>query len=100
MAKRLFVMKGICIPLRILDLWNYHAYPCTMNSLADAILLILGFGSLALAGQWLFNRFFKQEILEHHHSAGEAMMGVVGTLFSVLLGFMIASAMERYDNRQ
>lgn len=28
------------------------------------------------------------------------MMGVVGTLFSVLLGFMIASAMERYDNAQ
>ena len=71
-----------------------------MNTLAGAILLIIGFGSLALGGQWFFNRFFKQEILEHHHSAGEAMMGVVGTLFSVLLGFMIAFAMERYDNAQ
>jgi len=36
-------------------------------------------------------------VLELHHSAGEAMMGVVGTLFSVLLGFMVASAMEKYN---
>jgi Protein of unknown function (DUF4239) len=37
-------------------------------------------------------------VLEQHHSAGEAMMGVVGTLFAVLLGFMIASAMDRYND--
>ncbi|MBS2006994.1 MAG: DUF4239 domain-containing protein [Cyanobacteria bacterium SZAS TMP-1] len=56
------------------------------------------FVALALAGQALVNRIVKQEVLELHHSAGEAMMGVVGTLFSVLLGFMVASAMDRYND--
>ncbi|MFN8554847.1 MAG: hypothetical protein U0103_25530 [Candidatus Obscuribacterales bacterium] len=51
-------------------------------------------------GQFIVNRFVKIEILEQHHSAGEAMMGVVGTLFSVLLGFMIASAMTKYQDAQ
>lgn len=69
-----------------------------MYTLAHAALLIFGFVCLSLAGQWLVNRFIKKEELEQHHSAGEAMMGVVGTLFAVLLGFMIASAMDRYND--
>ncbi|MBN8660585.1 MAG: DUF4239 domain-containing protein [Candidatus Obscuribacter phosphatis] len=69
-----------------------------MNSLAHALLLIVVFVSLALLGQVLVNRFVKREVLEVHHSAGEAMMGVVGTLFSVLLGFMVASAMDKYND--
>jgi hypothetical protein len=69
-----------------------------MNTLPHAILLIVLFVIVALAGQWLVNRFVKHEVLELHHSAGEAMMGVVGTLFSVLLGFMVASAMDKYND--
>lgn len=71
-----------------------------MNTLAHAIILILAFTFIALGGQLLVNRFVKREILELHHSAGEAMMGVVGTLFSVLLGFMVASAMNQYSDSQ
>jgi len=69
-----------------------------MNTLPHAILLIAGFVGLALVGQWLVNRWIKTEVLSQHHSAGEAMMGVVGTLFSVLLGFMVASAMDKYHD--
>lgn len=69
-----------------------------MYTLGHALLLIAIFVSLALAGQWIVNHFIKQEDLEKHHSAGEAMMGVVGTLFAVLLGFMIASAMDKYND--
>lgn len=69
-----------------------------MNSLAHALLLIVVFVCMALLGQVLVNRFVKREVLEVHHSAGEAMMGVVGTLFSVLLGFMVASAMDKYND--
>ena len=68
-----------------------------MYTLTHAILLTVAFVSLALAGQWIVSRTIKREVLEQHHSAGEAMMGVVGTLFSVLLGFMVASAMDRYS---
>ncbi len=71
-----------------------------MNTLADAIILILVFVGVGLSGQFLVNRLVKHEVLEKHHSAGEAMMGVVGTLFSVLLGFMVASAMDKYHDAQ
>ncbi len=71
-----------------------------MNTVNDAFLLVFLFVGIALVGQFLVNRFVKIEILEQHHSAGEAMMGVVGTLFSVLLGFMIASAMSKYQDAQ
>ncbi|MBS2002651.1 MAG: DUF4239 domain-containing protein [Cyanobacteria bacterium SZAS LIN-5] len=71
-----------------------------MNTANDAFLLVFLFVGIALVGQFIVNRFVKIEILEQHHSAGEAMMGVVGTLFSVLLGFMIASAMTKYQDAQ
>lgn len=69
-----------------------------MNTLGHAALLIVVFVGLALCGQYVVNKLVKQEVLELHHSAGEAMMGVVGTLFSVLLGFMVAGAMEKYHD--
>lgn len=71
-----------------------------MNTVTDALLLLGGFVALSLGGQWLVNRLVSREILALHHSAGEAMMGVVGTLFSVLLGFMVASAMDKYHDAQ
>jgi hypothetical protein len=71
-----------------------------MNSLWHAVFLVALFVSIALVGQLIVNRCIKREILEQHHSAGEAMMGVVGTLFSVLLGFMVASAMDKYHDAQ
>ena len=71
-----------------------------MNTIAHAIMLVIAFVSIALLGQYIVNRTVKIDILEKHHSAGEAMMGVVGTLFSVLLGFMVASAMGRYQDAQ
>ena len=71
-----------------------------MNTIGHAILLILGFIAIALIGQVIVNRLVKIDVLEKHHSAGEAMMGVVGTLFSVLLGFMVASAMGKYQDAQ
>lgn len=71
-----------------------------MNTIVHAILLIVTFVALALVGQFVVNRVVKIDILEKHHSAGEAMLGVVGTLFSVLLGFMVASAMGKYQDAQ
>ncbi len=71
-----------------------------MNTLGHAVVLVLIFALIALCGQFLVNRLVKREVLELHHSAGEAMMGVVGTLFSVLLGFMVAGAMDKYHDAQ
>lgn len=63
-------------------------------------MLVVAFVTIALLGQYIVNKSVKIDVLEKHHSAGEAMMGVVGTLFSVLLGFMVASAMGRYQDAQ
>lgn len=71
-----------------------------MNTIFDAVILVVAFATVALCGQFLVNKFVKREMLEVHHSAGEAMMGVVGTLFSVLLGFMVAGAMDKYHEAQ
>lgn len=71
-----------------------------MNTIAHAIMLVVAFVSIALFGQYVVNKIVKIDVLEKHHSAGEAMMGVVGTLFSVLLGFMVASAMGKYQDAQ
>lgn len=88
------ICPGIEMPFELLSAGSI------MNTLAHALFLIAGFVALALSGQFLVNRFAKIEVLERHHSAGEAMMGVVGTLFSVLLGFMVASAMDKYHEAQ
>jgi hypothetical protein len=66
----------------------------------EAALIIFAFVVLVLVGQLLVNRTVRKEILEEHRSSAEAMMGVVGTLFSVLIGFMVAAAMSRYQEAQ
>lgn len=69
-----------------------------MNTVLDAVIVIFGFTAIALTGQYAVQKTMQVDVLAEHHSAGEAMMGVVGTLFSVLLGFMIAAAMQTYND--
>jgi len=66
----------------------------------QAVLYILAFVALVLVGQLLVSRTVKKNVLDEHRSSAEAMMGVVGTLFSVLIGFMVAGAMTRYQEAQ
>jgi hypothetical protein len=61
---------------------------------------MIAFVALVLVGQLLVNRTVKKDVLDEHRSSAEAMMGVVGTLFSVLIGFMVAGAMGRYQEAQ
>lgn len=60
-----------------------------------AISLLTG---TAIFAQFLVRKLFKQEDLLEHSSILEPLLGVVGTLFSVLLGFLVAGAMERYHD--
>lgn len=71
-----------------------------MNTLGHAVILVAVFVAIALVGQWLVRGRVKIEVLQEHHSAAEGMLGVVGTLFSVLLGFMVAASMARYGDAQ
>lgn len=71
-----------------------------MNTIGHAVLLVIVLTVAALGGLHCVRRLMKQEDLSTNESAAEAMMGVVGTMFSVLLGFLIAGSMERYLTAQ
>jgi len=71
-----------------------------MNTITHAIFLVAGLTVIALAGLALVRKLLKREMAEVNLSAAEAMLGVVGTLFSVLLGFLVAGAMDRYTDAQ
>ena len=40
---------------------------------------------------------FGIQSLRSHHEVSDPLLACVGTLFAVLLGFMVANAMTRYD---
>lgn len=72
-----------------------------MKTLMVAVIATAVLTVVAIVGLIVVRKTVKSKLLRHHHGVSEAMLGVVGTLFSVLLGFMVAGAMDRYhDARQ
>ena len=63
-----------------------------------AVVMITILSGTAVFAQFLVRKTFKQEDLMEHSPILEPLLGVVGTLFSVLLGFLVAGAMERYHD--
>lgn len=58
--------------------------------------MILAVG-LAIAGQLLVRRTRAHADFKKHHDVADPMLSIVGTLFAVLLGFMVANAMTRFE---
>jgi hypothetical protein len=46
----------------------------------------------------LVRRSIKLENLRSHHDVTDPLLAVLGTLFAILLGFMLANAMQRFEN--
>ncbi len=61
-----------------------------------AILIITLLVVLAIVGQVLTHKVVTADKLELSQGMIEAMLGVVGTLFSLLLGLLVANAIETY----
>ena len=56
---------------------------------------------LALLGHHLVRTRVSADALEAHQGTGYAVLGLVGTLFSVLIGFMVVASLDNYhDARQ
>jgi hypothetical protein len=55
------------------------------------------FVAIADAAVILVRKITKQGALREYHEVTDPLLAVVGTLFAILLGFMVASAMARYD---
>lgn len=63
-------------------------------TLAIIIIVVLVF--IAVVGQVFTHRIVQRDNLEPSQGMVEAMLGVVGTLFSLLLGLLVANAIENY----
>ena len=59
------------------------------------VLMIVGLVVLTVGGQVFVQRRVKHDF-EPHQGAVEAMLGVVGTMFSVLLGLLVANSIDSY----
>lgn len=68
-----------------------------MNTiLIGALITALTIG-ISVGGLLLVRRKVSFEDLKSHHDVADPFLSVVGTLFAVLLGFMIASSMTRFE---
>jgi hypothetical protein len=61
------------------------------------VLIITGLVVLTVCGQVVVQRWVKHDF-EPHQGVVEAMLGVVGTLFSVLLGLLVANSIDSYHD--
>ena len=69
----------------------YHTLPLVF--FMAAVILIA-----SITAQIVIGKTFQQTFLEEHADIVTPLLGVVGTLFSVLLGFMVGGAMDRYHD--
>ena len=58
---------------------------------------ILAAVCLAIGGMLIVRRKFDVSELRMHHDVADPLLSVVGTLFSILLGFLVAGAISRFD---
>ena len=73
-----------------------------MNTIGLGILVIGGATYLSVAGALAFRRLAKKSTTDYEqfHSMADPMLNVVATLFSILLGFLVAGAMDKYADTQ
>lgn len=60
-----------------------------------AVVLITAVVIITVAGQFIVRRYLKADIFDSHQGLVEAMLGVVGTMFSVLL-WLLPSTVNRF----
>jgi Protein of unknown function (DUF4239) len=66
-------------------------------SLGDWALVAVASVAASSAGVVLVRKYVDGKVLRDHHEATDPMMACVGTLFAILLGFMVANAMTRFE---
>jgi len=55
---------------------------------------------VSLSGMLLVRRIFRTSELDKYHSVADPTLNVVATLYSILLGFLVAGAMNTYQDTQ
>jgi hypothetical protein len=66
-------------------------------TLLNFSLLILITLVISTSGAFVVRHFFDQASLRSHHDVTDPLLAVIGTLFAILLGFMLANSMQRFE---
>jgi hypothetical protein len=53
---------------------------------------------VSLGGIFLIKKSIKNESLKMHHDVIDPVLAVLGTLFAILIGFMLANSMQRFES--
>jgi hypothetical protein len=69
-----------------------------MDSIPSIFLLSAGAAVIAVIGFSVVHRFIKPIDLDEHRGFLDAMLSIVGTLVSILLGLLVAAALEHYQS--
>ncbi len=68
-----------------------------MSSFLVALLLVGGSTFLSVGGMFLVRKFVHLEKLQSYHEVGGYLLAVLGTLYAVVLGFVVVSASQGMD---
>ena len=68
-----------------------------MNTMLLAIAITIVASSVAILGIGFLQWRVRSETLARHHYMADPLLNVVATLYAVLLGFVVAAAMDRYE---
>jgi hypothetical protein len=66
-------------------------------TLPNCVLMTLAAVAVSIGGMLLVRRNVSLENLRAHHDVTDPLLAVLGTLFAILLGFMLANSMQRFE---
>jgi hypothetical protein len=68
-----------------------------MTAVMFSILVVVGSTALAVCGMLLVRSRFVLDDLQHHHEVAGYLLGVVGTLYAVLLGLVVVDVQSKHQ---
>jgi Protein of unknown function (DUF4239) len=68
-----------------------------MNAIAISLLVVVGSTVLALCGMFIVRRYLSHDELRPHHEVAGYLLGIVGTLYAVLLGLVVVDVQAKYQ---
>ncbi len=66
-------------------------------SITLVVLFIVGSTALSLAGLWLVRKKVELSVIRSYHEVAGYLLSVIGTLYAVLLGFIVVDSLSKFD---
>ena len=68
-----------------------------LASFTTALLTVAGTVGLAILGLLLVRRLVPLDLLQMHHEVGGYIIGVMGTIYAVILAFVVFAVWDQYQ---